>query len=108
MIAPQKNVSSLVISHSSFRRQRAGAFTLIEVLASIAIIAAVLPIIMSGLSLADQTALLAKHRSQATSLAQAKLDELLVTNDFQTTSGDFGDQYPGYSWKIETKPWYSP
>ena len=51
------------------RRSGSSAFTLIETLVAIAIIAAVLPILMSGISLATRAATLAKQRSLATSLA---------------------------------------
>ncbi|MCL2645876.1 MAG: type II secretion system GspH family protein [Phycisphaerales bacterium] len=81
------------------------AFTLIEVLASLAILALVFPVVMYGLSLASNAASLARHRTQATILAQTKLDELLATQDFSTLSGDFGDDYPGYTWTIELNDW---
>jgi len=105
MTAPRPPVSSFVICHSSFRRM---AFTLVEVLAAIAIIAIVLPVLMNGLSVTINAASLAKHRTLGTTLAQSKLDELIVTRDFQTLSGDFGDQVPGYRWKIDLNPWSSP
>ena len=94
--------------HSSFVIRHSKAFTLVEVLASIGILAIVLPIVMHGLSLASNAASFARHRTLATSLAQAKLDEFLVTQDFSNLSGDFGDQYPDYTWTIALSDWDTP
>jgi general secretion pathway protein I len=76
------------------------AFTLIEALVAIAIMAAVLPVLMSGISIATRAATLSKQRNLATSLAEAKLNELIATNEWQTgaLSGDFGDDAPGFTW----------
>jgi len=84
---------------------RTKAFTLVEVLAAIGILAVVLPVVMYGLDLAANAASLARHRTQATMLAQAKLDELIVLQDFSVASGDFGEQYPEYTWTIEINDW---
>jgi len=97
------------IRHSSFEfRHSRRAFTLIEVLAAIGVIAMVLPVAMYGLSVASDAATLARHRTQATVLAQTKLDELLATQDFTDLSGDFGDDYPDYKWTIEFNNWDTP
>jgi len=87
---------------------RCKAFTLVEVLASIGILAVVLPVVMAGLDLASSAASLARHRAQATALAQNKLGELLVTQDFSVPSGDFGEQYPAYTWTIMVNDWNTP
>ena len=88
----------------------AGAFTLIEALVAIAIIAAVLPILMSGISIATRAATLAKQRNLATSLAESKLNEIIATNDWQTggLSGDFGDDAPGYTWSANVTQYSDP
>ena len=86
------------------------AFTLIEALVAIAILAAVLPIVLSGISLANRAALLAKQRSLASSLAQAKLNELVSTGLWQSgaLSGDFGDDGPGLTWVANVNPYNDP
>src|SRR5437870_4732239 len=85
-------------------------FTLVEVMAAVTVIAIVLPTIMYGISLATNVAGVARHRTQATTLAQGKLNELLVTGDWQngTLSGDFGDRWPEYHWKAAVNTWDSP
>jgi prepilin-type N-terminal cleavage/methylation domain-containing protein len=94
-----QNVSSFVIRHSNFRRR--GAFTLVEIIVSIAIIAALLPPILYGLNLAAKVSSVARNRSQASILAQQKLDELLVNDPSTPQSGDFGDQYPQFTWSSD-------
>lgn len=88
---------------SSRSRSRAG-FTLIEVLVTMALMAAILPVAMRGISIAISTGSSARHRVEAATLGQAKLNELisLATVNLDTSqlgsSGDFGEAYPGYSW----------
>lgn len=82
------------------------AFTLIEALVAIAIIAAVLPVVMSGISLATRAASLSKQRNLATTLGEAKLNELVATGTWQNSalSGDFGDDAPGFTWTANVTP----
>ncbi len=77
------------------------AFTLVEVLAAMLLIAIVLPAAMKGISLATVAASDAKRRTEAVGLAQAKLGELLATGSYQSgnQSGDFPAQWPGYRWE---------
>jgi prepilin-type N-terminal cleavage/methylation domain-containing protein len=83
------------------------AFTLIETLVAIAIIAAVLPVLLGGISLANRAALLAKQRTLATTLGEAKLNELVSTDLWQSgaLSGDFGDDAPGFTWNAVVTPY---
>ena len=77
-------------------------FTLVEVLASMALVAIILPVAMKGVSLALQAAALARQRSVAASLAQTELDELVATSAWEDSSleGDFPD-HPGYRWTAD-------
>ena len=50
-----------------------GGFTLVEVLASLALVAVILPVAMEGVSLAVGAAGLARDRIEAASLAETKL-----------------------------------
>ena len=79
---------------------RASGFTLIEVLATLLLIGIVLPVTMKGVSLALAAASNARHVAQATSLAETKLAEITTDTLSATTdaSGDFGQEYPGYTW----------
>jgi prepilin-type N-terminal cleavage/methylation domain-containing protein len=84
------------------RRAHRG-FTLVEVLISLLLLAVVLPVAMDGVSLSLRAAEEAKFKSQASSLARAKLSELQAQNqwDLQKMSGDFGAGYPQYRWTAQ-------
>ena len=76
-------------------------FTLLEVMIALAVMSIVLVSVyrMHSQSLTMNTA--ARFYTQAPMLAQGKMTELktLSSNVFPENSGDFGEQFPGYSWK---------
>src|SRR5438045_3953688 len=76
------------------------AFTLLEVLATLVLIGIILPAVMSGISLATAASSEAKHKVEAISLAEMKLAELVAMSQDQqqASNGDFGVDYPGYTW----------
>ena len=82
----------------------AAGFTLLEVMVAMAIMAIVL---VSVYRMHSQTLTMnaaARFYTQAPMLAQSKLAQLegdsseIVAGD----SGDFGDKFPGYTWRIST------
>ena len=89
---------------------RSRGFTLIEALAAITIMAIVLPTLLYGITLAGNAAALVKQRNLAASLGEAKLNELVATNEWQTgsLSGDFGDDGPGITWVANVTPYSDP
>lgn len=104
------------------RGRGAGGFTLIEVLATLMIIAIVLPVLMEGVSLGVRLAGSAAFRSRATNMAQSKLEELVLTGDWQegNLGGDFtlgpSEEEAGadgaqedddlrFTWKAEVDDW---
>ena len=98
------------ISNSQFPHPRRAGFTLPEVLATLLLVAIVLPSVMQGISLATAAAGTARQRSEATALAESKLNELVATNQWQSggLSGDFGEQWREYSWQAEVQSWVEP
>ena len=82
-------------------------FTFIEILATLTLLAAVLPVAMAGISASLGAADYAKHQSRACALAQSKLMELLAQNQWQMgrQSGDFGTDWPGFSWTAQVVDW---
>jgi hypothetical protein len=60
----------------------------------------VLPVAMHGISLCTASASVARQRTEAAGLAEAKLNELIATGEWQTgsMSGDFGPAWPEYHW----------
>lgn len=81
-------------------------FTLLEVMIAMAILA----IALTGVyRLQNQTMVMsgkARFYSVAPLLAQTKLSETERTDpsDMGNKSGDFGTQYPGYSWSLDASP----
>ena len=76
-------------------------FTLLEVMVALAVMSIVLVSVyrMHSQSLAMNTA--ARFYTLAPMLAQSKMAEIadLSSSTFPEDSGDFGEEFPGYSWK---------
>ena len=98
-------ISTVKAYHREPNRQR--AFTLVEVLATLALVAIILPVAMEGISLATTMAGVAKQKMEAASLAETTLAELLATGAWQNgdLSGDFGPEQPQYHWIAEVRDW---
>ena len=75
-----------------------------EVLAALLLLGIVLPAAMGGLNLCLRAAAGARHRQEAALLAEAKLNEILVTRDATSlgSGGAFGDDWPEYRWSLAT------
>jgi prepilin-type N-terminal cleavage/methylation domain-containing protein len=88
-------------------RPRRGGFTLIEVLATMVFIGIVLPAVVTGISVANSAGGLARNKLEAVSLAQQKLDDLVVELVGQSAmtdsqSGDFSAEgFPTYNYSWE-------
>jgi general secretion pathway protein I len=83
------------------RQARAG-FSLLEVMIALAVMSIVL---VSVYRLHSQTLAMStssRFYTQAPHLAQGKLDELLSSDslDFGNDSGNFGENYPLYTWRV--------
>jgi general secretion pathway protein I len=86
---------------------RQGGFTLVEVLASLALVAAILPAAMAGVSLAMGLGNAARQRTEAITLAHSKLSEVIATDEWQSgdAGGDFGEDWPQYEWRLVVADW---
>ena len=78
-------------------------FTLLEVMMAVAIIAIALMAVLGsqsqGLSLAGES----RFNRTASLLAQGKMAEIETVwdqKDLNSDSGDFGDEFPGYAWRL--------
>jgi prepilin-type N-terminal cleavage/methylation domain-containing protein len=90
------------ISSSHGRRRR--GVTLVEVLATLVLVGIVLPVAMRGITMSMQAASRARHLTEATMLAESKLNELAVTASsmgLTAGTGDFGADWPEYQWESE-------
>ena len=81
-----------------------GGFTLVEVLATLVLLAIILPIAMRGVSMAMAAASNARRTAEATTLAEAKLNELVADGTWASgsLSGDFAPTQPEYQWACLT------
>jgi len=83
------------------------AFTLVEVLATLVLVAIILPVAMSGISLALETAGVSRRQTEATALAHAKMEEIVATGQWQNAelAGDFAPDRPEYRWSAQVSQW---
>ena len=84
------------------------AFTLVEVLASLLFLAIAVPAIVAALGVASRTSEVTERTSVAGSLAENKLNEMLVDNTWQSVAqpnGDCGADFPFYHWQMSTQTW---
>ena len=88
------------------RRLNAG-FTFVELLATIVLIAVILPVAMRGIGLCTRLAGQSRKTIEAASLAKTKLTELMAADEWDSGSGtgDFGTDWPGYRWSTEVFNW---
>lgn len=79
-------------------------FTLLEVMIAVAIMAIALTTLYGSQSRSLSYATEAHFNIVAPSLAAAKLAELQSgVLELVSDSGDFGDEFPGYSWELEVE-----
>lgn len=78
------------------------AFTFIEVMVAMVIMSITFMAVLDSQSASISRASEAKFSTTATFLAQKKMAELevLKTADLSSDSGDFGDDFPAYSWNL--------
>jgi prepilin-type N-terminal cleavage/methylation domain-containing protein len=86
-------------------RSRRG-FTLIEILATLLLLGIVMPVAMRGISIALASADHARHVSEAATLAETKLNDLLTqgVSSASGLTGDFSPDHPEYQWSYQSAP----
>ena len=94
-------------SHRQGARRGRRAFTLIEILATLALVAIVLPAVVNGILLSLAAAGHARQQTEAAWLAQSKLAEIVATGDLDDSqlTGDFGPDWPEYQWSSVRDDW---
>lgn len=79
-------------------------FTLLEVMIAISLLAIALTTLFGSQSQSVSLGGTVKFNTQAPLLAQMKLAEFSTNAENPSSdSGDFGDDFPGYQWKMETE-----
>jgi prepilin-type N-terminal cleavage/methylation domain-containing protein len=92
---------------TTFAIRRTG-FTLVEVLATIMLMAIALPIVNKACVVAATTGNEARLRTEAASLARSKLSEMIAGytwNGNGSMNGDFGSDRPNFSWQAKAGNW---
>jgi prepilin-type N-terminal cleavage/methylation domain-containing protein len=79
---------------------RIAGFTLPEVLATLVLLGLLLPIVLRGVTLSMHAAADARHRGEAAVLAESLLYEVAYTGAAVAPQGDFGPDWPGYTWRL--------
>jgi Tfp pilus assembly protein PilV len=82
-------------------------FTLAEVLAAMLFLAIVIPVAMQGLQIASRAGMVGERKSLGARLAENKLNELVVTGQWQSSAAK-GTIYEGlqsYAWELLAEPW---
>lgn len=99
-------VTSVVLITSSHGRRESG-FTLAEVLAALVFLAVVIPVALQGLRVASRAGSVAERKAVAVRLAERKLNELVVTGEWQSAaaSGTLQEGWQTYDWELESESW---
>ncbi len=86
---------------------RQGGFTLAEVLAALLFMAIVIPVALQGLRVASRAGSVSERKAVGARLAERKLNELLVTGQWQSASqkGEVREGSQIYSWQLQSQPW---
>lgn len=78
-------------------------FTLLEVMIAMAILAITLVVVFQSQSQSISMTGRARFETTAAFLAQSKMAEIEAANpeEIGSDSGDFGDDFPDYSWRVD-------
>ena len=89
------------------QRGRARGFTLVEVLASLLLMANVIPVAMEGMSVAIRVGILGQRKAAAMRVAERVLNELMVEQQTQQNSstGSAVDGDTVYPWTMRVENW---
>ncbi|MBX2851257.1 MAG: type II secretion system GspH family protein [Phycisphaeraceae bacterium] len=90
-----------------------GGFTLVEALASLMLVAVVLPFVIRGVTMSARNAAESDQRADAAMLAQTMLEEAVLAGAWQTgdAEGTFDEMYgkdaTRYTWALSIADWQS-
>ncbi|MBP7141878.1 MAG: hypothetical protein KBA71_08210 [Opitutaceae bacterium] len=87
------------------RLARIAAFTLAEVLASLMLMAVIVPVAMEGVSIASRAGTVGNRKAVAARIAQRLLNEAVATGQVGITSGQTVEGEGTYEWRMQTEAW---
>jgi len=82
-------------------------FTITEALVAMLFAGIVLPVAVEGFLEASRAGVMAEQSRMAAQLGDAKLTGLMATETWRDveTEGDFGEDYPGFWWRLDDEGW---
>ncbi len=87
------------------RLARIAAFTLAEVLASLTLMAIIIPVAMEGVSIASRAGTVGNRKAVAARIAQRILNEAVLTGQVGTASGQTVEGESTYEWRMQSEAW---
>ncbi len=91
--------------HGSARR--VSAFTLAEVLAAMAFLVILIPVVVMCLQIASRAGEVARRKTEATRVAERILNESIVTTNWNQSAqnGTVSDGLREFDWTLQNEPW---
>jgi prepilin-type N-terminal cleavage/methylation domain-containing protein len=91
-------------------RGRTAGFTFLELLATVVLIAIIMPVAMHSIGLCTRLGGVSRRRIEAASLARTQMAELVATGDWTKgdQKGSFGDDWPAFEWEAVVTTWTDP
>ena len=88
-------------------RGRTGAFTLLEVLAALMLMAIVVPVAMQGMGIASRAGVLGQRKAAAMRVADRLLNEFVIGGQVMQTSanGTLAEGDNTFTWALESQTW---
>lgn len=85
----------------------ARAFTLVEVLAALLMMAIIIPVAMEGMSVSSRAGVLGQRKATAMRVGERMLNELIVEGqaDQNSTSGNVVEGDTNYPWSMRSENW---
>src|SRR4051812_35662517 len=102
-----KYARSRTLSERMSPAPRQAAFTLVEILAALLMMAIIIPVAMEGMSIATRAGILGQRKAAAMRVAERVLNEMLVEGDTSraSSSGTTIDGESTYPWTMRSENW---
>src|SRR5256885_17272151 len=95
------------IRQTSVIKRAQAAFTLVEVLAALTLMAIVIPVAVDGLRLANLAGQIGQRKAVAARIAQRVVEESMVTDQLRGArqNGVVQEGAQQYQWSLRSEPW---
>lgn len=88
-------------------KRREQGFTFVEILAALLFLGIVMPVVIGALQVSNRAAVLSERSGVAVQLAENRLAELQLGDAWSSSAstGEFGEDWPGYRWELTKSDW---